>query len=216
MAKSPGSWAGRNLLLAQIDALIAVSEFTAQVLRQGHRDPQSPEAERHVRPPMRGDFSKITVIHGGIDTAKFRPMDAAKTRQELGLKPDDYAFAVVGGFDAASRERPTRISGRGWQSGLQNSPGEVSYCRSRQHGTNVETRHGPSGTRRKSVADGTGQQYAASDERAGLPLVHPQIGTEALGLVVCEAHACGKPVIASAIDGIPEAFAAGCAWGRSC
>ena len=40
-------------------------------------------------------------------------------------------------------------------------------------------------------------------------LVHPQIGTEALGLVICEAHACGKPVIASALDGIPEAFAAG-------
>ena len=39
-------------------------------------------------------------------------------------------------------------------------------------------------------------------------LVHPQVGTEALGLVVCEAHACGKPVIASALDGIPEAFAA--------
>ena len=40
-------------------------------------------------------------------------------------------------------------------------------------------------------------------------LVHPQIGTEALGLVVCEAFACGKPVIASALDGIPEAFAVG-------
>ena len=37
-------------------------------------------------------------------------------------------------------------------------------------------------------------------------LVHPQIGTEALGLVLCEALACGKPVIASALDGIPEAF----------
>ena len=44
-------------------------------------------------------------------------------------------------------------------------------------------------------------------------LVHPQIGTEALGLVICEAHACGTPVIASALDGIPEAFAAG-ACGR--
>ena len=39
-------------------------------------------------------------------------------------------------------------------------------------------------------------------------LVHSQIGTEAFGLVVCEAAACGKPVIASALDGIPEAFAA--------
>jgi glycosyltransferase involved in cell wall biosynthesis len=39
-------------------------------------------------------------------------------------------------------------------------------------------------------------------------LVLPQIGTEALPGVVCEAHACGKPVIASDLDGIPEAFSA--------
>jgi glycosyltransferase involved in cell wall biosynthesis len=38
-------------------------------------------------------------------------------------------------------------------------------------------------------------------------LVLPQTGTEAIPGVVCEAHACGKPVIASRLDGIPEAFA---------
>jgi glycosyltransferase involved in cell wall biosynthesis len=38
-------------------------------------------------------------------------------------------------------------------------------------------------------------------------LVLPQVGTEAIPGVVCEAHACGKPVIASDLDGIPEAFA---------
>jgi glycosyltransferase involved in cell wall biosynthesis len=37
-------------------------------------------------------------------------------------------------------------------------------------------------------------------------LVLPQVGTEAIPGVVCEAHACGKPVIASNLDGIPEAF----------
>jgi glycosyltransferase involved in cell wall biosynthesis len=37
-------------------------------------------------------------------------------------------------------------------------------------------------------------------------LVHPQVGTEAFGLVLLEAFACGRPVIASALDGIPEAF----------
>ena len=36
----------------------------------------------------------------------------------------------------------------------------------------------------------------------------PQVGTEAIPGVVCEAHACGKPVIASDLDGIPEAFSA--------
>ena len=40
-------------------------------------------------------------------------------------------------------------------------------------------------------------------------LVHPAIGTEAFGLVLCEAFACGKPVIASNLDGIPEAFSFG-------
>src|ERR1017187_8015184 len=49
LAKSPGSWAGRNFLLGQCDAMIAVSEFVAKVLREGAYEPQSPEAERRVR-----------------------------------------------------------------------------------------------------------------------------------------------------------------------
>jgi glycosyltransferase involved in cell wall biosynthesis len=40
-------------------------------------------------------------------------------------------------------------------------------------------------------------------------LVHPQVGTEAFPGVVLEAFACGKPVVASRLDGIPEAFATG-------
>ena len=59
MAKSPCSWASRRFLLGQCDALIAVSEFVARVLREGVYEPDSPEQERRVRPPLRGDHGKI-------------------------------------------------------------------------------------------------------------------------------------------------------------
>ncbi|HTH49929.1 MAG TPA: glycosyltransferase family 4 protein, partial [Candidatus Limnocylindria bacterium] len=78
LAKSPGSAISRRFLIGQIDLMICVSGFVAQVVREGHRDPSSPEAERQWRPPMRGDFSKLRVIHGGIDTERFRPRDDAK------------------------------------------------------------------------------------------------------------------------------------------
>src|SRR5438093_10401626 len=40
-------------------------------------------------------------------------------------------------------------------------------------------------------------------------LVHAQVATDAFGAVVCEANAWGRPVIASHLDGIPEALAIG-------
>jgi len=207
MAKSPASPASRHFLLGQCDALIAVSEFVAKVLREGVYEPQSPEEERRIRPPLRGDFTKIHIIPGGIDTTKFRPADAAAKRRELGLQPGDYAFAVVGGYDlprgkgqheflvAAARvsEKIPRarflIIGRGSMAELLQA--DIA-------------RLGLAGK-----AWLTGQVSDMPQVMNAIDcLVHPQIGTEALGLVVCEAHACGKPVIASALDGIPEAFAA--------
>jgi glycosyltransferase involved in cell wall biosynthesis len=207
MAKSPSSWASRKFLLGQCDAMIAVSGFVEKVLRDGAYEPQSPEEERRVRRPLRGDHSKIHVIPGGIDTAKFRPADAAQKRRELGLQPGDYAFAVVGGFDLPR--------GKGQREFLAAAPrvqeklpqakfliiGRGSMDKLLQADI---ARLGLSGK-----AWLTGQVSEMPQVMNAIDcLVHPQIGTEALGLVVCEAHACGKPVIASALDGIPEAFAA--------
>jgi glycosyltransferase involved in cell wall biosynthesis len=208
LAKSPSSWFSRRFLLGQCDALIAVSHFVAKVLREGVYEPNSPTPERRSRPPLKGDHSRIHVIHGGIDTERFRPIEAAAQRKEWGLAPEHFAFATIGGYDlprgkgqrefllAAAQvcERIPRarflIVGRGNMKqileadiarlGLADKAWLTPYCRDMPVAMN------------------------ALD-----CLVHPQVGTEAFPGVVLEAFACGKPVIASALDGIPEAFATG-------
>jgi glycosyltransferase involved in cell wall biosynthesis len=157
---------------------------------------------------MQGDFSKIHVIYGGVDTKRFCPADATAKRKAFGLRAGDFAFAVVGGYPlprgkgqrefllAASRvhekipQARFLIIGRGNMKdileadiarlGLQGKAWLTPYC----------------------------QDMPAAMNAIDC-LVHPQIGTEAFGLVVCEAHACGKPVIATSLDGVPEAFHAG-------
>ncbi len=208
MAKSPASWPSRRFLLNQCDALIAVSEFVARVLREGVYEPDSPEPERRVRPPIRGDHRKIHVVYGGIDTARFRPGDAEEQRRAWGLAPEHFAFVVAGGYDLPR--------GKGQREFLQ--------AAARIHDALPRARF-------LIVGRGNLRELLEADiQRLGLAgkawltpycndmpaamnamdcLVHPQVGTEALGLVVCEAHACGKPVIASALDGIPEAFQCG-------
>jgi glycosyltransferase involved in cell wall biosynthesis len=207
LAKSPGSWASRQFLLGQCDALVAVSHFVAKVLREGDADPGSDNPERHNRPPMRGDYSKIHVVYGGFDMARFQPKDATHQRRAWGLEPHHIAFAVVGTYDLPR--------GKGQREFLQAAVQARAQCPN---------------ARFLIVGRGNMKEILEADiAQLGLKgvawltpycldmpaamnamdcLVLPQVGTEAIPGVVCEAHACGKPVIASDLDGIPEAFAA--------
>lgn len=208
LAKSPGSPLSRRFLLGQVDVLITVSQFVARVLREGHYEPDSPVAERRARPPMHGDFTKIRVIHGGIDTDRFRILDASRQRAAWGVEPDAFVFAMVGGYDLPR--------GKGQPEFLQ--------AAARIHAQVPAARFLILG--RGNMADLLRRDIARLGlaGKASLPpyctdmpaamnavdcLVHSQVGTEAFPGVVLEAFACGKPVIASDLDGIPEAFGIG-------
>ena len=205
LAKSPGAWVSRQFLLARCDAMVAVSEFVAKVLREGVYEPAAPEAERRSRPPMRGDKSKIFVAQGGIDTEQFRPLENAEWRARWKLEPEHFAFAVAGAYD--------KPRGKGQRDFLEAAARVAPLCPQARflligRGSLAETlqediqRLGLSGKAWLTpYCPEMPQAMNAID-----CLVHPAVGTEAFGLVVCEALACGRPVIASHLDGIPEAL----------
>ncbi len=208
LAKSPSSWFSRRFLLNQCDLVIAVSEFTARVMREGALEPDSPEPERRARPPLRGDHRRVQVAYGGIDTERFRPTDAAPQRQAWGLEPPHYAFAVVGGYDAprGKGQREFLEAAARVHEAIPNARFLI-VGRGNLKAT-LETDIARLGLRGKAWLTPYCHQMPLAMNALDC-LVHPQVGTEAFGLVVLEAFACGKPVIASALDGIPEAFAVG-------
>jgi glycosyltransferase involved in cell wall biosynthesis len=213
MAKSPSSWFSRRFLLSGCDALVAVSGFVAKILTEGMEEPGATQAERRSRPPILGNHEKIRAIYGGIDTERFRPLPVEtpaveRLRREWGLASNHFAFAVVGGYD------------------LPRGKGQVEFLEAaaRVHASLENARFLIVGRgNMKEHLEGMIQKLGLEGKAWLTPycqdmpvamnaidcLVHPQVGTEALGLVVCEAHACGKPVIASDLDGIPEAFLIG-------
>lgn len=206
LAKSPGSWASRRFLLSQCDAMAAVSEFVAKVLREGDADPESDNAERHYRAPMLGDHSKIHVVYGGFDMDRFQPAESPAQRQAWGLQPEHYAFAVVGGYPLPR--------GKGQREFLQAAAqirAQVPQARFLIIGRGSLKETLAADIARLGLQGAAWLTPYCQDMPAAMNaidcMVLPQIGTEAIPGVVCEAHACGKPVIASDLDGIPEAFA---------
>ena len=211
LAKSPRSPLSRKHLFSSADAVVAVSSFVAQVLLEGHDDPASPVPERHHRPSCRIDPANLHVIHTGIDTQRFQPQDpsfSSAARSKLSLAEKEFIFGVVGGFDL-----PVGKGQRVFLKAAQTVMRRLPKARFLLAGSGTmdsllreDIRHLGLEERARLV----GQQPDSLSLHHALDcLVHPQIATEAFPSVVLEAHACGRPVIASQLDGIPEAWAIG-------
>lgn len=147
--------------------------------------------------------TNIRVIHPGIDTSFFQPGDMSQARETLGLDQNSYLFGTIRrleprmGIDLAIRalvgvpDAALVIAGQGSiRSDLERLALEVG----------VENRVTFLG---KLSHEDVPFFYRAIDAS-----LVPTRALEGFGLVVLEAFACGTPVIAARIGGLPEAMGA--------
>ena len=180
---------GTQKYLGRFATLIAVSDAVAQALRD--------------RPF--GDRLRIHRIYCGIDTGLFKASAEARrqVRTELALADKAFVFGLVGNVHSPE--------GKGHFVFAEAALRVAAECPQACFVCIGEGELKPQLQAR--VAElGIAQQFRfvgfCDDLQRRLPaldaLVHPAVGSEALGLVILEALSCEKPVIVSRLDGIPE------------
>lgn len=155
-------------------------------------------------------IERIDVVHNGIDLSKFSPgtsEDRQKARAQLGLEEDDYAVVYVGRIDHVKGidvliEAANRLAVKHRNARLL-VVGQPIWRESEEEGARYIKELGE--LAREVRIDFLGPHFdLVPFYRAADVVVVPSVWPEPFGLVVVEAMACGKPVAASRIGGIPE------------
>lgn len=179
---------GEQQVVDEADRLIVNTEDEAnQLISLHHADP-----------------GRIDVVHPGVDLHVFRPGDRAAARAALGLPPGEEVVAFVG------RIQPLK------------APDIVLRAAAKLPRVRIVVAGGPSGSGMSSP-DGLARladELGIADRVTFLPpqsrgdlvtlfqasnLVAVPSYSESFGLVAIEAQACGTPVVAAAVGGLPVA-----------
>lgn len=209
----------KNALLAQGDApeptarIIGEEQVVAAAdLLVANTDDEAKDLIAHYD----ADPARVAVVHPGVDLAAFRPRDQATVRRELGIPVDDDVLLFVGRLQplkapdvllraaAIVLEREPRrrdhlrvvVVGGASGTGL-NHPERLSKLAA-DLGITDQVTFLPAMDRGELV-----RWYAA----ATLTCVPSY--NESFGLVALESQACGTPVVAAAVGGLPTAVADG-------
>jgi len=175
-------YAGDRWFTGAVHRWIAVSEYTASQQRARYR-------------------RDVVVVHNGVDVGRFRPQESDPALRARWNVPLDARLVISVG-------RLVGLKGlRLIVSALPQLPRDVHYL---VVGTGPEE----SSLRTQAASLGVVSRvhFAGRVEHAQLPLalsqaelfVQPSIGEEAFGISVIEAMACGLPVLAARIGGLPE------------
>ncbi|GFG63424.1 D-inositol 3-phosphate glycosyltransferase [Mycobacterium kubicae] len=179
---------GEQQVVDEADRLIVNTEDeAAQLVSLHHADP-----------------ARIDVVHPGVDLELFRPGDRQAARVALGLPPEEQVVAFVG------RIQPLK------------APDIVLRAAVQLPGVRIVVAGGPSGSGLSSP-DGLARLAEELGIAARVTFLPPQSRedlatvyraadlvavpsySESFGLVAIEAQACGTPVVAAAVGGLPVA-----------
>ncbi len=197
----------KNASLAAGDApeppLRAVGE--EQVVDEADRLIVNTEDEAHQLVSLHhADPERIDVVHPGVDLQTFTPGDRAAARAALGLPPDEQVVVFVG------RIQPLK------------APDVLLRAVARLPALRVVIAGGPSGSGlaapdglirlaeelgiagRVTFLPPQSREQLANLYRAADVVAVPSY-SESFGLVAVEAQACGTPVLAAAVGGLPVA-----------
>ncbi|AMT72697.1 D-inositol-3-phosphate glycosyltransferase [Mycobacteroides immunogenum] len=197
----------KNLTLAEGDrpepALRAVGE--QQVVDEADRLIVNTKDEANQLVSMHNaEPGRIDIVHPGVDLDVFTPGDQAAARAEFGLRADEQVVAFVGRIQplkapdllvrAAERLPGVRVLIVGGPSGSGLDEPTALHDLAEELGIADRVTFLPPQTRERLA-----QVYRAAD------IVAVPSYSESFGLVAIEAQACGTPVVAAAVGGLPVA-----------
>lgn len=152
----------------------------------------------------RADPARIDVAHPGVDLDVFRPGDRRAARAALGLPLDEHVVAFVGRIQplkapdillrAAAKLHRVRIVVAGGPSGSGLAAPDGLVRLAEELGITGRVTFLPPQSR-----EDLARLFQAAD------LVAVPSYSESFGLVAVEAQACGTPVVAAAVGGLPVA-----------
>ncbi|GAS88496.1 D-inositol-3-phosphate glycosyltransferase [Mycolicibacterium brisbanense] len=179
---------GEQQVVDEADRLIVNTEHEAQQLVSLHN----------------ADRSRIDVVHPGVDLELFSPGDRRAARAVLGLAADEQVVAFVGRIQplkapdillrAAAKLPGLRVLVAGGPSGSGLTEPDTLVRLADELGITDRVTFLPPQSRAELV-----NVYRAAD------LVAVPSYSESFGLVAIEAQACGTPVVAAAVGGLPVA-----------
>ncbi len=191
----PPRWFSRWFLLRQAN-VVAVSKAVEMVMRRTLRGPQE----------------RLCQIYAGLDVHRFlteRSPTVWEYRHRMGWQDEEVVFGVIGSFNEPHGKGQLEFLEAAAQWRREAVVGAAGVARFVLVGEGTMRERLEERIRQLGL-EGVAQMIPFVEEIPTLMsaldvLVHPSVGTEAFPLVILEAFASSKPVIASRLGGIPEA-----------